>query len=720
MYQRTYDFPDVSNGIGDGTDIGAYELDPDTDGDGVRDFADNCPTISNPEKIAFSSNLEVGTNVDIYVMNPDGSNTTRLTNNAGTDQYPAFSADGSKIAFVSDRDGNSEIYVMNSDGTGQTNLTNNPAVDSYPAFSPDGSKIAFTSFRDGNPEIYVMNSDGTNLVNLTNNEATDGIPAFSPDGSKIAFLSVRDGNREIYVMNADGSAQTNLTHNAADDLDPTFSPDGSKIAFTSLRDGNSQIFVMNVDGTGQTNLSNNLVSNYEPAFSPDGSKITYHSYSSFNYEVHTMNWDGTNQTNLTNRPRLDFQASWGPQQDSDGDGIGDVCENTAPVANGDHYTAYEDELLIGSSVLANDTDGEGNGLTAVLISGPVNSQAFSLNPDGTFSYTANANYTGFDFFTYKANDGGLDSEVVTVTITNIPINDAPTISSTTISRQQAAGSSNSSIGSVGDIDNPAGDLVVTVNGGTSATVNGVTVSNVSIDGSGNVTADTSAACGASSASFQLRVNDTEGRFAITTLNVTVTNETTAPVINPISNLTVYLPANSPASSMVVNFLLPTATDNCSTAVVTTSPVSGSVFGIGTTTVNVTAEDAVGNTSTATFTVTVLYNFGGFLQPVDSMPTLNIAQPGSSIPVKFSLSGSKGLGILAAGYPVSAAIPCSANEPGAQLEETDTAGNSGLTYESSSDQYKYVWKTNKAWKGTCRLLVVRLTDGSEHYAKFRFK
>ncbi|MCH8978080.1 MAG: PD40 domain-containing protein, partial [Armatimonadetes bacterium] len=115
-----------------------------------------------------------------------------------------------KIAFVSERNGNEEIYVMNMDGTGQRRLTNNPAVDSSPSFSPDGTKIAFSSTRDGDFEIYVMNADGTGQTNLTNSAAIDGNPSFSPDGSKIAFSSDRSGNQEVYVMNVDGTGLTRL------------------------------------------------------------------------------------------------------------------------------------------------------------------------------------------------------------------------------------------------------------------------------------------------------------------------------------------------------------------------------------------------------------------------------------------------------------------------------------------------------------------------------
>ena len=104
-----------------------------------------------------------------------------------------------RIAFASARDGSWEIYVMEADGSNQTRLTDDNADDRNPVRSPDGDKIAFISLRDGNWEIYVMEADGSNQTRLTDNDASDRGPAWSPDGRKIAFISSRDGNWEIEV-----------------------------------------------------------------------------------------------------------------------------------------------------------------------------------------------------------------------------------------------------------------------------------------------------------------------------------------------------------------------------------------------------------------------------------------------------------------------------------------------------------------------------------------
>jgi len=185
-------------------------------------------------RIAFSSYRDA--DAEIYAIDADGSDVERMTNNSVWDVEPAWSPDGARIAFSSSRNG---IYVMDADGSGVKRLTNN---GSYPAWSPDGARIAFVSDRaGGNPEIYVMNADGSDVERLTNSSGGDWDPAWSPDGTRIAFSSYRDGDAEIYAMDADGSNVERMTNNSAWDSSPTWSPDGTRIAFSSNRDGDPQI-----------------------------------------------------------------------------------------------------------------------------------------------------------------------------------------------------------------------------------------------------------------------------------------------------------------------------------------------------------------------------------------------------------------------------------------------------------------------------------------------
>jgi hypothetical protein len=218
----------------------------------------------------------------------------------------------------------------------------------------------------------------------------------------------------------------------------------------------------------------------------------------------------------------------------------------------------------------------------------------------------------------------------------------------------------------------------------------------------------------------LTVTDTGGGSDTDDVVVNIV-DTTSPIITCPADVVVNLPLNSTATSMVVNYPAVTATDGCSSSVnVTSSPASGSVFPLGTTTVHASADDGTTTPSTCTFKVIVQYNFAGFFQPVDNLPVFNVVQAGRAIPVKFSLSGYKGLGIFAAGSPSSGPVACNSSDPATDLTETVTAGGSSLNYDPTTDQYIYVWKTNPAWAGTCRQLVVQLNDGSIHRANFRFK
>lgn len=266
--------------------------------------------VAPPEKIAFSSNRDG--NDEIYVMNPDGSGQTRLTNDPGSDLHPSFTADESVITFSSTRDGNAEIYVMNADGTNASRLTNNAASDTQPSFSRDGLHIVFTSNRDGNNEIYIMNSDGTNQTRLTNNNLSDSDPSLSPSGTRVLFERVgADSNRDIYIIDITGANETRLTTAAGDDLSASFSNDGTRIAFASAQNGNNEIYVMNADGTNQTRLTNNSSSDIEPFFSPDGTHIAFQTDRDGNIEIYTMNADGTNPLRLTSNSFVDSAPDWG-------------------------------------------------------------------------------------------------------------------------------------------------------------------------------------------------------------------------------------------------------------------------------------------------------------------------------------------------------------------------------------------------------------------------
>ena len=210
--------------------------------------------------------------------------------------------------------------------------------------------------------------------------------------------------------------------------------------------------------------------------------------------------------------------------------------------------------------------------------------------------------------------------------------------------------------------------------------------------------------------------DAHGNTGYGSFSVTVV-DTTGPAIAAHADITAIATS---ASGAVVTYTLPTATDLVDgIRPVTCTPVSGSTFALGWTTVNCSSIDTRGNTGTSSFKVTVSYNFSGFFRPVDNLPIINVVKAGQAIPVKFSLGGNMGLNIFAAGYPASGSIVCT-NGPVDAVEETLTAGGSSLSYDATTGQYIYVWKSDKAWAATCRQLVVKLADGtSAKVANFNF-
>lgn len=224
------------------------------------------------------------------------------------DGSPSWSADGKRIVFYSERDGNSEIYAMDADGSNQRRLTNNPASDGYPNFSPGGGRIVFDSDRDGNFEIYVMDADGSNAKRLTHDPARDVSASWSPDGRKIAFMSDRTGEFQIWVMDSDGSNQTQLTDFGSNWF-PRWSPDGSKLAYHVGRD----IHVLDVKESKYARLTVDPNNGMYPSWSPDGRRIAFMSWRSGRTEIFVMDADGGHPQRLTQTSTGDsIDPRWSP------------------------------------------------------------------------------------------------------------------------------------------------------------------------------------------------------------------------------------------------------------------------------------------------------------------------------------------------------------------------------------------------------------------------
>ncbi len=237
---------------------------------------------SRRTKIAFSSTLD-GRNLDIYVMDSDGRNQRRLTVNPSVDRYPAWSPDGKKIVFVSNRNNvnkdHKQIWVIDADGKNPIRLTDG-LVDANPDWSPDGKKIVYDTFdvpKDHNLApggITVMDADGNNKRLVKNARGVH--PTWSPDGKRIAFSSGKNpgDDAQIYVMDVDGRNRKRLTRDFTHKRLPSWSHDGKRIAYA----GDNVIWVVDSDGKNPRRLTEEHVMEEHPTWSPDSESIAFISY----------------------------------------------------------------------------------------------------------------------------------------------------------------------------------------------------------------------------------------------------------------------------------------------------------------------------------------------------------------------------------------------------------------------------------------------------------
>jgi TolB protein len=268
-------------------------------------------------KIAFTSD-RTG-NMDIYIMDADGTNLKRVTDSPEAEQNPSWSPDGRQLAFVAfTKEGGAsitraKIYLVNVDGSGRRILIDDRMTDLFPAWSPDGQRIAY----EVPGEIRTVLANGNSIQTLaTSSDSNVRQPKWSPDGTAIAYWTQTlpavakarsmPLENKIYVIDAQGLAKRFLTYGYS----PSWSPDGSRIAIVSDESGQDQIFVINSDGANTHQLTSGPAVNIAPDWSPDGSQIVFSSIRDGNWEIYVMDADGSNPRRLTHHPAGDGYPVW--------------------------------------------------------------------------------------------------------------------------------------------------------------------------------------------------------------------------------------------------------------------------------------------------------------------------------------------------------------------------------------------------------------------------
>jgi TolB protein len=253
-------------------------------------------------KICFVSNRDG--NDEIYMMDYDGANPTRITFNKIKDYMPAWSPDQRTIAFTSYRGTSAGLYLRNI-YEGTETAVSTKGTNYSAAFSPDGKKLAFSStmLEDGNTDIFVMDLETKKIKRLTYNGAVETAPSWSPTGREIAFTTDRlgTGNPQIYIMDAEGSNVRKASFGGNYHDAPAWAPTGERIAFVSRVDNTFDIYVLNLRTNQISKLTENNMRNESPSWSPDGRHLVFSSNLSGSIQIYSIDYDGTNLKRLTDR-----------------------------------------------------------------------------------------------------------------------------------------------------------------------------------------------------------------------------------------------------------------------------------------------------------------------------------------------------------------------------------------------------------------------------------
>ncbi|MEO0564667.1 MAG: hypothetical protein AAF125_21360 [Chloroflexota bacterium] len=257
-------------------------------------------------RIIFASDRDTNANWQLYTMDANGANVTRLTESTTYDYGAAVSPDGTQIAYTErTENGFTQIYLRNANGSGGKALLTTGAD---PTWSPDGTQIAYTGISANNVDIYIIDATGFNNTRLTTHPAQDYAPAWSPDGSLIAFKSFRedDTSTSLYVVQPNGLELRRLSDITSAHTPPVWSPNSELIAFTRQIDNMPAIHTIDLESGDSRRLSPSDTPDTSPQFTPDGESLIFVSVIAGQPEIFRMALDGSDRERLTSNVHWDW------------------------------------------------------------------------------------------------------------------------------------------------------------------------------------------------------------------------------------------------------------------------------------------------------------------------------------------------------------------------------------------------------------------------------
>jgi len=280
-----------------------------------------CPAFSpDGSQLAFCTNQDGKDG--LFIVNSDGGDPQRLADQlpgcgCSADAPLSWSPDGRWISLPVSADKSQpvyDLYVINTEDGQATNLTATAQRYSGLAWDPDSRSILFSGTLDGKADIYRIHIDSGMISSLTKSPITGAVTDWSPDGSKLLyFADSGGGNFDVFFLQADSDQAERLTEAGGFDSYPRWFPDGKSILFVSTRDGDNEIYRMNADGSGQVNLTNNPgVMDIWPTLSLDGQEIIYLTNADNQWDSWIMNADGSDKRKVTDLIGIPAAIAWKP------------------------------------------------------------------------------------------------------------------------------------------------------------------------------------------------------------------------------------------------------------------------------------------------------------------------------------------------------------------------------------------------------------------------